>query len=34
LLEKLVAAGRLGKKSNIGIYDWSTDQAEETEMPE
>lgn len=34
LLEKLVAAGRLGKKSNIGIYDWSTGQAEETEMPE
>ena len=22
LLEKLVAAGRLGKKSNLGIYDW------------
>ena len=34
LLEKLVAAGRLGKKSNIGIYDWSTGEAEETEMPE
>jgi 3-hydroxybutyryl-CoA dehydrogenase len=34
LLEKLVAAGRLGKKSSIGIYDWSTGEAEETEMPE
>ena len=34
LLEKLVAAGRLGKKSGIGIYDWSTGEAEETEMPE
>ena len=34
LLEKLVAAGRLGKKSNIGIYDWSTGEAEESEMPE
>jgi 3-hydroxybutyryl-CoA dehydrogenase len=34
LLEKLVAAGRLGKKSNLGIYDWSTGEAEETEMPE
>ena len=34
LLEKLVAAGRLGKKTNLGIYDWSTGEAEETEMPE
>ena len=34
LLEKLVAAGRLGKKSGIGIYDWSTGEAEETELPE
>ena len=34
LLEKLVAAGRLGKKSSIGIYDWSTGEAEETKMPE
>ena len=34
LLEKLVAENRLGKKTGMGIYDWSNGQAEETEMPE
>ena len=33
LLEKLIAEGRLGKKSGKGIYDWSTGSAEETELP-
>lgn len=32
LLERLVAEGRLGKKSGKGIYDWSTGQAEETSL--
>ena len=34
LLDKLVAEKRLGKKTGMGIYDWSSGQAEETEMPE
>ena len=33
LLEKLVAEGRLGKKSGKGIYDWTSGSAEETELP-
>jgi len=33
LLERLVAEGRLGKKSGKGIYDWSSGSAEETELP-
>ena len=32
LLERLVAEGRLGKKTGKGIYDWSTGQPEETEL--
>ena len=34
LLDKLVAENRFGKKTGMGIYDWSSGQAEETEMPE
>ena len=34
LLEKLVSENRLGKKTEMGIYDWSNGEAEETEMPE
>ena len=33
LLEKLIAEGRLGKKSGKGIYDWASGSAEETELP-
>lgn len=32
LLERLVAEGRLGKKSGKGIYDWSSGHAEETDL--
>ena len=32
LLERLVAEGRLGKKSGKGIYDWSSGQPEETNL--
>ena len=32
LLERLVAEGRLGKKSGKGIYDWSSGQPEETSL--
>ena len=32
LLERLVADGRLGKKSGKGIYDWSSGHAEETNL--
>ena len=34
LLEKLVAENRLGKKTGIGIYDWSSGEAEETNLPD
>lgn len=34
LLEHLVAEGRLGKKSGKGIYDWTSGQAEETDLGE
>ena len=34
LLEKLVSQGRLGKKTGLGIYDWSSGNAEETKLPE
>jgi 3-hydroxybutyryl-CoA dehydrogenase len=34
LMERLVSAGRLGKKTGMGIYDWSSGEAEECELPE
>jgi len=34
LMERLVSAGRLGKKTGVGIYDWSSGEAEECELPE
>ena len=34
LLEKLVEENRLGKKTCIGIYDWSDGEARETKLPE
>ena len=33
LLEELITAGRLGKKSGKGIYDWTSGTAEETDLP-
>lgn len=33
LLEKLIAEGRLGKKSGKGIYDWTSGSPQETELP-
>lgn len=33
LLERLVSQGRLGRKSGIGIYDWSSGSAVETSLP-
>lgn len=34
LMERLVSAGRLGKKTGMGIYDWSSGEAEECELPQ
>ena len=34
LMEKLVSAGRLGKKTGMGIYDWSSGEAKECQLPE
>lgn len=34
LLEKLVAENRLGKKTGVGIYDWSNGEAKETDLPD
>jgi 3-hydroxybutyryl-CoA dehydrogenase len=34
LLEKLVSQGRLGKKTGKGIYDWTSGEPKETQLPE
>ena len=34
LLEALVAGGRLGKKTGIGIYDWSSGSPEPADLPD
>jgi len=34
LLEALVAEGRLGKKTGMGIYDWSSGSPEPCDLPD